>query len=209
MSSEEGGKYYNLLKKADAFGQEFSFLMNDKHGKLKSLLGVFAGFCVVVLLVAYGAVKLQTMFEYSESFVQQPKAEQYFDDSFVFDSSHGFQIAFTMTPYDDEDEPWDETYGRLVARQKIWGERDENGKLKKLYFKDHILEPCKREYFLLGDSDDRHDLARFNMASENQVNDLKRKMTELKCLEEDTFELYGDYNTERGSQFVISFERCD
>ena len=43
----------------------------------------------------------------------------------------------------------DATYGKLLARQKIWGEKDEAGNVKKTYFKDLETEPCQKKDFRL------------------------------------------------------------
>ena len=57
-SQKRGGNFLSTLKRADVFGQDFTFLMNNKKSKLQSVLGVFFGLLVVVLLIAYGTIKL-------------------------------------------------------------------------------------------------------------------------------------------------------
>ena len=50
---------------------------------------------------------------------------RYFDINYSFDTSKGFQLAFGMTAYEtsgDDEGVIDPTYGRLVAKLKIWGE---------------------------------------------------------------------------------------
>ena len=94
------------------------------------------------------------MLEFGDNVIQQPNQERYFDVDFVFDSRFDFQVAFALTTYDKDDAPWDDTYGRVVARQKIWGEIDEDGKKKLTYFKELEVGPCERELFILGDEDD-------------------------------------------------------
>ena len=73
-------------------------------------------------------------------------------------------MAFAVTAYNDDEENGtlvDESYGRLKASQKVWGERDENDKLKPTYFRELQLEPCRRIDFTLGDEEDVPTLARF------------------------------------------------
>ena len=53
-----------------------------------------------------------------------------------------------MTAYDatgDADGAIDPSYGHLVAKLKIWGEKDEDGYIKKTYFKNLDIEKCQRE----------------------------------------------------------------
>ena len=74
------------------------------------------GLLMVILIVAYGSLRLITMLEYGDIIVQQPVEENAFDVDFVFDSSYGFRVAFGLTTYDKDDEPWDESYGKVTAK---------------------------------------------------------------------------------------------
>ena len=118
-------------------------------------------------------------------------------------------MAFALTTYDKDDAPWDDTYGRVVARQKIWGEIDEDGKKKLTYFKELEVGPCERELFILGDEDDNEEKAVFFTPSLDYASDLKRVLPKLQCVKDGNIEVRGDYNSDRGSHFVVQFEICN
>ena len=106
---------------------------------------------MISILIAYAVVKLLVMLDFGDNIIQEPHQTNYFDNLHTFNSTQGFQVAFAISAYtqEEEGEQWDETYGELIARQKIWGEKDAAGKIKKTYFKDLETEPCKRKDFTL------------------------------------------------------------
>ena len=167
------------IKKADVFGQEFSFLLENRKSRLQSLFGVFAGILMIILLIAYGITRLQTMLDFGDNVIQEPNEERYFDLDFTFDQDYGFSVAFGLTTYDQNDEVYDDSYGRVVAKQKIWGEKDENGQIKPLYFRDLETGPCDRSLFLFGDEDDDESKAIFFQASSDYLSDVKRILPKL------------------------------
>ena len=164
---------------------------------------------MIILLIAYGITRLQTMLDFGDNVIQEPNEERYFDLDFVFDQDFGFSVAFGLTTYDQNDEVYDDSYGRVVAKQKIWGEKDENGEIKPLYFRDLEIGPCDRSLFLFGDEDDDESKAIFFQASSDYLSDVKRILPKLQCVNDNKIEVRGDYNSDHGSQFVVQFETCD
>ena len=51
----------------------------------------------------------------------------------------------------------DDSYGRIVARYKKWGEIDQaTGNLIETYFSDIEVAPCKREHFIIDSEDEEN-----------------------------------------------------
>ena len=46
----------------------------------------------------------------------------------------GFNVAFGLTTYDEKPFTLDESYGRLRAYRKVWGDEDDNGRIKPIIF---------------------------------------------------------------------------
>ena len=109
---------------------------------------------MICLLLAYGGLKFIIMLDYGENIILEPTIEQYFENEYVFNShTQGLEVAFSLTAYTEEEEytSWDETYGRLLAKQMIWGERDSNGDALPTRFEELEIEPCKRSDFTFSD----------------------------------------------------------
>lgn len=148
-------KCISTVKRADIFGQDLNLVFENGRSKLQSIFGVVLGFIMTVLLLLYAAFKFQIMLDYGANIILEPLHEQHFDNDYSFGSEQGFQVAFAMTAYDSSPElqagtqsSWYETYGRLVAKQKVWGERDaSSGELVPTYFRELEIEPCKSSDF--------------------------------------------------------------
>ena len=57
------------IKKADIFGQDFSFLLENRKSRLQSYFGVLAGIVMIILLIAYGFMRMQTMLEFGDNVI--------------------------------------------------------------------------------------------------------------------------------------------
>ena len=54
--------------------------------------------------------------------------DAYFSSDYEFNTQHGFQVAFALTNYDDNQNPIDDkTYGQVKAYYKTWGLTDVKG----------------------------------------------------------------------------------
>ena len=68
-AARKGRNCFEKVKKADAFGQNFSFVFDNHKSKMQSLFGVIAGVCMVILLLTYAGLKLQVMFDYGDNVI--------------------------------------------------------------------------------------------------------------------------------------------
>ena len=158
---------------------------SNNKSKKQSLCGVFAGVCMFVLLVSYAGLKMEVMLAYGENIVQEPSIERYFSNEYIFDSSHGFEVAFGISAYTEAEQgdALDETYGKLTAWQKVWGEIDENtGIVKPLEFKKLKLAPCKIEEFAFSSDKVKNSNARFYPAGVEYEIDLIRHFDKFMCV---------------------------
>lgn len=124
--------------------------------KLQTHCGVVLSVAMVVIILLYSYMKAIVMFNHLDNKIQEPTISNFFDSNFVYDTRDGWRVAFGLTAYDNmsDQAPFDETYGRLNAYQKIWGEKDADGNILPLYFKKLATEPCKEEDINLnGDSE--------------------------------------------------------
>ena len=75
----------------------------------------------------------------------------------------------------------DDSYGKILARQKKWGQRDKDtGELLPTSFHDIEVAPCKREHFIINPEDDSPD-ARFYPAGHGYKKDMLRMIPKLLC----------------------------
>ncbi len=114
-----------------------------------------------------------------------------------------------MTAYDSssDPEPFDETYGKLGAYLKIWGEKDEEGNSKPTYFKPLATRPCEESDINLSGDIDNDDKYRFNHPSPEFLYDVKRFGTKLQCFVDQPV-IMGDYNAAAAKQLVLRFDIC-
>ena len=99
------------------------------------------------------------MLEFGDNIVQEPHIENFFDKEFSFNTTRGFQLAFTVSAYTESEQgdPLDDSYGKVVAKYKTWGEINEvTGELVETYFSDIEVAPCKRENFIINPEDEEN-----------------------------------------------------
>ena len=84
------------------------------------------------------------MLGYSASSIQEPIQSNYFGPDFVYKQTGGFNIAFGLSAYDYNsiEETIDESYGRLVAYSKEWGQTDEDGNFVPTVFRPLKTAKC-------------------------------------------------------------------
>lgn len=130
-------KFSTNIKKADIFHQDIEILFENGKPKLQTHCGVVLGIVMIVILVLYGYMKSLIMFNYEDNTIQEPLTKNYFDHDYVYDSSDGWRIAFGLTAYDSSSDkrPFDDSFGKIGAYIKVWGEKDENGDFKPTYFR--------------------------------------------------------------------------
>ena len=75
------------IKKADIFEQELEILFENGRHKLQSHCGVVFGFVMIFILIAYGVMKANVMFNYMENTIQVPVQKNYFNIDYEYDES--------------------------------------------------------------------------------------------------------------------------
>ena len=85
---------------------------------MRSVSGVIAGVLMLGLLLTYAGIKMGIMLEFGDNIVQEPHIENFFDKEFSFNTAKGFELAFTVSAYNDSEQgdPLDDSYGKIVAK---------------------------------------------------------------------------------------------
>ena len=102
-------------------------------------------------------------------------------------------------------EPLTDSYGKLTAYQKVWGEVDAQGNSLPTYMRPLKTRPCQADDIDF-DEDSSTNRYFFKPASE-YASDVKKFYDKLQCLDEN-FDLQGNYNTAKAKQLVLTFEIC-
>ena len=114
-------------------------------------------------------------------------------------------FAFGVTAYDSNPEPIeDPTIGVLKPYYKSWGLDETIGGV------DFELLPTRNcsEAELHINNQTSSD-SPFFKPHKNSVNDLSFYYKKLKCLDMDSLQIQGDYNSPRARSFALMFEKCD
>ena len=140
-------RWSSNLKKLDMFSQEIEILFENNRRTLQTHCGVVFGFFMVFLLMAYGAFKTSVMISYEQVNIQQPDFKGHFSLEEPFDHDLGWRIAFGFTAYDSSSmpEPLTDSYGKLTAYQKVWGEVDAQGNSLPTYMRPLKTRPCEAD----------------------------------------------------------------
>ena len=139
---------------------------------------------MVTILIGYGVLKAQIMLEYRENTIQEPIEPNYFGNDFVYSSKDGWHVAFGLTAYDSSSDPapFDDTYGKLRAYTKIWGETDDDGNLKPTYFKPLKTRHCTKEDINMTGDSANNDKFKFWTPHDDSKADTERFFDVLECL---------------------------
>ena len=131
------------------------------------------------------------------------QTDAYFTSDDVY--SENLMFAFGVTAYDSNPEPIeDPTIGVLRPYYKSWGIKAGIGGI------DFELLPtrnCTQAELHINDESASDSL--FFESHPNSLADLSFYHKKLKCLDMDSVEVQGDYNSPRTRSFVLLFERCD
>ena len=113
-------------------------------------------------------------------------------------------MAAAVTNFDgNPEEIEDPEIGEVRFYLKQWG-IDENK--SGISFKPVMSRPCEEEDFNLGTSLS-HESSFFPVDSVS-LKDLKSYSAMMKCLDTNSTEIFGSYNTDKASNFMIVFEKC-
>ena len=149
------------------------------------------------------------MLNYLDNTIQEPTKDNYFPSDYIYNSSEGFRVAFALIAYDSSSDPrpFDESFGKLGAYIRTWGEKDDDGNYIPTYFRELETVPCQ-ESDTNFNGDSNVDAYKFYEPSEEYMADAKRFYNKLNCIKNDSAELMGDYNSVAGKQLIIKFDMC-
>ena len=112
---------------------------------------------MLAILVSQVVTKTQTMLNFEQNQIQEPKQESYFDADYVYNARDGWRVAFGLTAYDSNSDnaTLDESYGTVNAYIKTWGEVDSQGEAVPTYFRKLETEPCREEDINFNNDEDQ------------------------------------------------------
>ena len=143
------------------------------------------------------------LFAFDETDIMVSSVDSFFDTDYVFDN--GLMFAFAITVYDNNPYPIeDPSYGVVTPFYKTWG-IDEN--VAGVKFERVPTLNCTDAELHVNDKSDPNSY--FFKPHKNSIRDLSFYYRKLKCLDTDTVEVQGDYNSPRTRAFVLMFEKCN
>ena len=112
-----------------------------------------------------------------------------------------------MTAYDGVlDAIEDPAIGVVKFYLKQWGLNDEPG----ITFQEVTTRPCRKEDFNWGDGESSSETSKFFPINDVSKRDLSFYYRKMKCLDETQgTEIFGSYNTDKASNLMIVFEKCN
>ena len=118
----------------------------------------------------------------------------------------GFQIAAAVTSYDgNPNSIEDPEIGVVKFYLKQWGLDDSPG----ITFKEVKTRQCTYQDFNWGRFFDGSSNTKFFPVNEVSVRDLKTFSSKMKCLDDESTRIFGSYNTDKASNLMVVFEKCD
>ena len=128
--------------------------------------------------------------------------DAYFDKDYVY--SKDLAYSFGIAAYDGNPEPIeDPSYGVIKPYYKIWGLKD---KIETDFEELPTRECSESEFHVNGKSDPK---SSFFSPAPNQKSDIALYNKKLKCLNQESVEVQGDYNSPKARSFVLRFEKCN
>ena len=121
MTAPKGpGKCDKFTQKAlvlDIYGRPFQFMLPNSKQKYKSIVGSICTIFVMTMVLIYAVYKFENLVAKDESRVQISIENSYFNETEIFSSKRGFNMAFGLSSYSDTssyfDGPEYHKYGRV------------------------------------------------------------------------------------------------
>ena len=155
---------------------------------MPSTCGFFVTVILFVPIAFYGITQLVTLSVYGNTTVMNNLIDSHYDESYIFDldkKDNGFQIAFGITAYDDNQEMIDDPdYVTIHARLKEWG-NDGMGTT----FTELPIRPCTRDDLGL---DVENKSTKFYPAHKNSEVFMNYYWQKFYCVDSDVF-IRGNY----------------
>ena len=204
-------KWDYVLEKAlhlDLYRRPFMFNLPDKSTKYRTLLGSVLSVLTVAIMLSYAYLKLIKLQSYQDYVINEAYREQLFDTKFALSQANGFQVAAAVTNFDgNPEEIEDPEIGEVKFYLKQWGIDDDSPSIS---FKEVKSRPCEEKDFNLGArllSESESSFFRVDLFS---LKDIYNYSSKMKCLDStNSTEIFGNYNTDKASNFMIVFEKCN
>ena len=146
-----------------------------------------------VITLFYASYKFEKLVNISDYKVMESQREDFYADVDVFNASHGFQVAATVTAFDGSPETvLDPSYGSLRFVMKSWegSEYGENGLFRNLASRECMME----EFNGINEIDD--DGLNFFRPTTSARSDIETYGPKMLCLKnDDDFSMWGNYNS--------------
>ena len=158
---------------------------------MKSFVGSLCSLLLLVIIMGYAYTKLDVLLMRKDVDVISTVNDLHFDDSFIFKSENGFNVAEAFTRYDDEKE-WilDPSYGELLFNSYTWGpENDGSYFTERKKLESHI---CTREELGLGDDKSNSLFLPLHATAAPFIEMYQKK---LLCLPPEELYIYGDFHS--------------
>ena len=203
LKKRAGERCLDSVLKFDAFAEPFNFMIPQQKGKaFRSYKGCIITVVLMVTLIFYGAMQSIKLFTFDEADVMVSTRDAYFDQEYIY--SQGLMYSFGISNYDTNYEPIeDPSYGVLKPYYKSWGIKEEGT----VDFEEIPTRECSETEFHINGKTDKDSL--FFEPSSNLGSDIAFYYKKLKCLDVESIEVQGDYNSPKARSFTILFEKCD
>ena len=93
------------------------FMLPNHQQKYKSIIGSLCTIFILSIVLVYAIYKFELLVAKDESRLQTTVEESYYDETYTFSSSQGFNMAFGISSYQNSDlyynDPRFHEYGRL------------------------------------------------------------------------------------------------
>ena len=101
------------IRHFDLFRHPFRFQLPNGFSSVSSIPGICATYFLIILTIAYGTINIIELNDYGKTTMRLDVIDYYYEDTDIFehDKSPGLNIAFGITHYDNNTEPYDLDYG--------------------------------------------------------------------------------------------------
>ena len=181
-------------------------MMPDHRDRYRTILGAFLSILTFTLILAYGSYKITDLIYYKDFKLLKFEKENFYDMREPFTNEDGLMIAAAITAYDSETEPIeDPEVGEIKFYLKQWDVENIDA-AESIQFIEIPTRPCIKDDFAEYNSESP--LFYPNKDGSKADMDIHRK--KMKCVDRDQeLLMYGRYESQAASNFMIVFERCD
>ena len=85
-------------------------------------MGALCSLMMLIIVTAYFFQKCEVWYSKKDVDLLSATETGFFNSSYVFDHEQGLNIAVALTAYDNNREPYDESYATLEFKHYWWGQ---------------------------------------------------------------------------------------